>query len=49
MTTGCCRGGFDKSAGSGDVAVHGAAANDAGFQSGGDRVRDVIDVAKRTA
>jgi hypothetical protein len=38
--------GFDKSTASADVAVHGAAAGDADFQSGGDRVRYAIDVSK---
>lgn len=38
--------GFDKASASADVAVHGAAAGDADFQSGGDRVRYAIDVSK---
>ena len=38
--------GFDKSAASAHVAVHGAASADADFQSGGDRVRYAIDVSK---
>lgn len=38
--------GFDKVTASADVAVQGAANDDADFQSGGDRVRYVIDVAK---
>ena len=38
--------GFEKSTASADVAVHGAAAGDADFQSGGDRVRYAIDVSK---
>ena len=38
--------GFDKATASADVAVHGAATGDADFQSGGDRVRYVIDVSK---
>jgi hypothetical protein len=37
--------GFDKSMVSADVAVHGAAARDADFQSGLDRVRYALDVA----
>jgi hypothetical protein len=37
--------GFDKSTASADVAVHGAAAGDADFQSGGDRVHYAIDVS----
>lgn len=36
--------GFDKSTAPADVAVHGAAAGDADFQSGGDRVRYLIDL-----
>jgi hypothetical protein len=38
--------GFDKSTASADVAVHGLAAGDADFQSGGDRVRFAIVVSK---
>ena len=38
--------GFNKSTAPADVAVHGAAARDADFESGGDRVRYAIDVAK---
>jgi hypothetical protein len=38
--------GFEKSTASADVAVHGAAIDDANFQSGGDRVRYRIDVSK---
>jgi hypothetical protein len=37
--------GFDKSTAPADVAVHGGAAGDADFQSGGDRVRYVIDLS----
>jgi hypothetical protein len=39
--------GFDKSTASADVAVHGAAAADADFESGRDRVRYAIDVSRR--
>jgi hypothetical protein len=39
--------GFDKSTASADVAVHGAAASDADFQAGGDRVQYAIDIAPR--
>jgi hypothetical protein len=38
--------GFSKAAASADVAVHGEATSDADFQSGGDRVRYLIDVSK---
>jgi hypothetical protein len=38
--------GFDKSTAPADVAVQGAAASDADFESGGDRVRYAIDVSK---
>jgi hypothetical protein len=41
--------GFDKSTATADVAVHGAAAGDSDFQSGGDRVRYAIDVSKAQA
>jgi hypothetical protein len=41
--------GFDKSTASAEVAVHGAAADDLDFQSGGDRVRYAIDLSKRQA
>jgi hypothetical protein len=37
--------GFDKSSAPPDVAVHGAAAADADFKSGGDRVRFTVDVS----
>jgi hypothetical protein len=36
--------GFEKSTASADIAVHGAAANDADFAASGDRVRYVVDV-----
>jgi hypothetical protein len=40
--------GFDKTAASADVAVHGAALDDADFQGGGDRVRYAVDLGGAT-